>query len=70
MPTYRVIDLLATERDPLLHAVEAASPEQAGEKVVGKKLVRSGAPRNLRCRVYLDKPHQPSLMFRLYTRVT
>lgn len=70
MPTYRVVDLLNETIDPEARIVEAGTPELAAELALGVRLTRSGARRNLRCRVYHERAGQPPSMFRLYTRVS
>lgn len=52
MPEFRVIDLQTETIDPELRIVAAPSPEKAAEIVLGLKLVRSGAKRELKARVY------------------
>lgn len=51
MGTYRVIDLRSgfPGRE---FSVEANTPERAGEIALCEKLIRSGSPRLLMCRVY------------------
>lgn len=69
MTEYRVIDLQTEAIDPNPKIVTASSPEAAAELVLGLKLVRSGNKRDLRARVYSQRPGQPMSMVRLYQKV-
>lgn len=69
MSQYRVIDLFKNVIDPKAMIVDAPSPEKAAERALGVSLTRSGARRDLRARVYYQKPGQPMNMVRLYGRV-
>lgn len=69
MIEFRVIDLQTETIDPNPKAVVAQSPERAAEMALGLSLVRSGARRDLRARVYCQHPGQPVSMVRLYTKV-
>jgi len=51
LPEFRVIDLRTAVIEPEA-AVEAKSPEEAAEKALGIKALRSGVPKHLVCRVY------------------
>lgn len=66
---YRVIDLQTETIDPESITVQAHSPEKAAELALGLELVRSGAKKDLRARVYCQLPGQPLSMVRLYTKV-
>ena len=66
---YRVIDLQTETNDPEPKTVKASSPEKAALVALGLTLVRSGAKRDLRARVYCQQPGQPLSMVRLYTKV-
>lgn len=65
---YRVIDLQTETIDPQPKTVKAVSREKAAELALGLELVRSGAKRDLRARVYCQQPGQPLTMVRLYTK--
>lgn len=69
MPEYRVIDLQTETIDPEPRIVQAPSPEKAAEIALGVKLVRSGARRELRARVYWDQADGIKNMVRLYSIV-
>ncbi|WP_158409498.1 hypothetical protein [Devosia psychrophila] len=47
----------------------ASSPEAAARKALGIDLVRSGAKRDLRAKVYFQHPGQSLSMVRLYAKV-
>lgn len=49
--------------------VSASTPEAAAQLVLGEKLVRSGAQRDLRAKVYWQEKDQPTSMCRLYAMV-
>jgi len=66
---YRVVDLETGGIDPEPKTVRASSPEKAAEMALGLELVRSGAKRDLRARVYCQEAGQPLTMVRLYTKV-
>lgn len=66
---YHVIDLRDDLISPEIVVVEAASPEKAAEQVIGIHLVRSGARKDLKARVYWQNPGQPKNMVRLYGEV-
>ena len=68
MMEYRVIDLQTEVIDPEPKTVSSSSPEKAAELVLGLDLVRSGAKRDLRARVYYQHPGQPVTMVRLYSK--
>lgn len=68
MNQYRVIDLQTEVVDPEPKTVTAASPEAAAEMVLGLLLVRSGAKKDLRARVYFQNSGQPVSMVRLYLK--
>ena len=68
--TYRVVDLRTGMVDPietLVHGVN--TPEEAARKVVGHRVVRSGAKKDLIARVYWQPIGQPVTMVRLYKMV-
>jgi hypothetical protein len=65
MNQYRVIDLQTEIIDPEPKTVAAVSPEKAAEMVLGLQLVRSGAKKDLRARVYFQNAGQPMTMVRL-----
>lgn len=69
MHEFRVLDLTleVEEQQPIV--VKAASPEHAAKIALGTDLVRSGAKRDLRARVYFQHPGQSLSMVRLYTKV-
>ena len=67
MIEYRVIDLQTEVIDPNPAVVKASTPEKAAEIALGVQLTRSGGRKNLRARVYFQKPGQPVSMVRLYT---
>lgn len=69
MQEYRVIDLKTDTIDPDPRTVQADGPEQAAELVLGLQLVRSGARRYFRARVYFQVEGQPLCMVRLYEKV-
>jgi hypothetical protein len=69
MSQYRIIDLLTEVIDPEAIVVDAPSLEQAAERALGVSLTRSGSRRDLRARVYYQKPAEPMNMVRLYGRV-
>lgn len=66
---FRVIDLQTETIDPEPKTVKATSPERAAELVLGQQLVRSGAKKDLRARVYFQSAGQPVSMVRLYSKV-
>lgn len=70
MTAYRVIDLATETIEPEAKIVDAMSPEHAAQLALGVDLVRSGARRNLRARVYSESPGQPKSMVRLYSKVS
>jgi hypothetical protein len=63
--SFRVIDLRAG-REPVEVEVDASSPEEAGMKVFGEKLVRSGSRKHCWAKVYYQFAGQPPCMIRLY----
>lgn len=67
MARYRVVDLATVDTEGC--EVAARSPEHAAKVVLGTALVRSGAKRYLRAKVYTHMPDQPVSMVRLYSRV-
>lgn len=69
MTEYRVIDLRGEVIAPEAVTVEASSPEKAAETVLGIHLVRSGARKDLKARVYWQNQGQPKNMVRLYSQV-
>lgn len=69
MTEYRVIDLRSAVIEPEAVLVDATSPENAAETILGIKLVRSGAKAQLCARVYWQNPSQPTNMVRLYSEV-
>jgi hypothetical protein len=69
MNEYRVIDLQTETVDPEPKTVAASSPEKAAELALGLTLIRSGAKKDLRARVYFQHPGQPMSMVRLYSKV-
>lgn len=65
--SFKVIDIRDDTKE---HWIDAKSAEEAGEKVVGLPLTRSGVARNLKAKVYWQPaPDKPQLMTRLYQRV-
>lgn len=68
MPQFRIVDLRSGVGESEIN-VEGKSPEHAAETALGMKLVRSGHPRGLVCRVYWSDADNTN-MVRLYTRVT
>ena len=64
MATYRVIDMRNGMTGREL-SVEADTPEQAGQIALKEKLMRSGNPRFLVCRVYWQTGNGTN-MTRLY----
>lgn len=70
MNQFRVIDLQTEAIDPNEIVVHAASPEDAARRALGADLVRSGAKRDLRARVYFTHPGAALSMVRLYARIT
>lgn len=66
MQDYRVIDLQSEIIDPVPRIVQATSPEAAAELALGVRLVRSGARRELRARVYWQQSGGVTNMVRLY----
>ena len=66
---YRIIDLHTETIDPEPKTVQSTSPEKAAEMVLGLELVRRGAKKDLRARVYYQHAGQPVTMVRLYTKV-
>lgn len=69
MIKYQVIDLRGDLIAAETTTVEASSPEKAAEAVLGIHLVRSGARKDLKARVYWQAPGQPKNMVRLYSQV-
>lgn len=69
MKEYRVIDLQTETIDPDPKTVTASGPEKAAEMVLGVLLIRSGAKKDLRARVYWQNSDQPMNMVRLYNKV-
>jgi len=69
MVEYQVIDLRGDLIAPATMTVEASSPEKAAEAALGICLVRSGARRDLKARVYWQTNGQPKNMVRLYSQV-
>lgn len=69
MNEYQVIDLRGGTIEPEPKIVLASSPEKAAEEVLGIHLVRSGARKYLKARVYWQNPGQPKNMVRLYSEV-
>lgn len=69
MNEYRVIHLQTDAIDQEPTTVQASSPERAAEMVLGVKLVRSGAKREPRARVYWQLPGGAMNMVRLYNKV-
>lgn len=69
MTEYSIIDLhnILTSSDGVV--VEATSPEKAAAALFGEELVRSGARRELRAKVYFQHPGQVRSMVRLYQKV-
>lgn len=65
--SYRVIDLIAPGQPEF--EVKANSPELAARDALGEEVVRSGAKRDLRAKVYFQHPEQPVSMVRLYSKV-
>ena len=65
MAEFRVIDLRTGMIEPET-VVDANSPEDAAERALGIMAYRSGAPRNLICRVYWAKRGAMN-MVRLYS---
>ena len=68
MLEFHVIDL-SVGTDPQPINVSAANPEEAARKALGEELVRSGAKRALRAKVYYQRPGEPRNMVRLYNRL-
>lgn len=68
MIEYRIIDLQVEAIDPEQIVVRASSPESAVKDALGAEVVRSGSKRDLRARVYFQRPGQPVSMVRLYTK--
>jgi hypothetical protein len=69
MHEFRVLDLSNGVEEPQQVVVKAASPEHAAKIALGTDLVRSGAKRDLRARVYFQHSGQSLSMVRLYTKV-
>lgn len=69
MHEFRVLDLTHEGEEQQQVVVKAASPEHAAKIALGTDLVRSGAKRDLRARVYFQHPGQSLSMVRLYTKV-
>jgi|GEM_PF-814218 len=67
MAEFRVIDLRTDLITPE-QKVEASSPEDAGRKVLGMDVFRSGQPKHLVARVYWQSPASPPNMVRLYSK--
>lgn len=62
-----MVDLRTNVIDPLDVLVEGVrTPEQAAEQVVGHRVTRSGAKKDLVARVYWQSLGQPLNMVRLY----
>ena len=66
---YRVIDLASSTVSPDERIVLSTRPERAALEALGVEVVRSGAKRDLRARVYFQHPGQPLSMVRLYSKV-
>lgn len=69
MHEYRVINLQSETIDPEPQLVKSSSPEKAAELVLGTHLVRSGAKKDLRARVYWQNGDGATNMVRLYSQV-
>jgi hypothetical protein len=68
LPTsYRVVDVRTTVTDAIDVFVEGVqTPEQAAAQVVGHRVVRSGAKKDLVARVYWQPLGKPLNMVRMY----
>lgn len=64
MPQFRIVDLRDAQNQAE-HQLEAQTPEAAAGEVLGMRLFRSGAKRDLICRVYWQSPGGTN-MVRLY----
>lgn len=65
MPSYRVINT-STKAEC---TVQARSPEIAAQEALGRRVVRSGAPRDLLAKVYWKREEDPTSMVRLYSPI-
>lgn len=66
---FRVVNLSPAATDQCDQLITAASPEQAGSKVLGMELVRSGAKADLIAKVYWQNGDNATNMVRLYRKV-
>ncbi|MBJ6988740.1 MULTISPECIES: hypothetical protein [unclassified Devosia] len=64
MPQFRIVDLRAAQKETE-HKLDAQTPEAAAGEALGMHLFRSGAKRDLICRVYWQSPGGTN-MVRLY----
>lgn len=64
MPQFRIVDLREAQNQAE-HHLEAQTPEAAAGEALGMRLFRSGAKRDLICRVYWQSPGGTN-MVRLY----
>ncbi len=68
--SYRVVDVRNAATAPIDVIVQGArSPEEAAKQVLGHRVVRSGAKKDLVARVYWQPIGQPVTMVRLYKMV-
>ncbi|MDB5615410.1 MAG: hypothetical protein JWQ22_3063 [Devosia sp.] len=65
---FRVIDL-GSGAEGKEETILSRSPEEAARRMLGEAVVRSGARRDLRAKVYWQYPGQPLSMVRLYSKV-
>lgn len=68
MIEFRVVDMQVERIVAQDLVVTASSPEAAAKLALGMDLVRSGAKRDLRARVYFQHPGQALSMVRLYSK--
>lgn len=65
--SYRVVDVRTNIIDAVDILIEGVNtPEEAAQRVLGQRVVRSGARKDLVARVYWQKVGQPVNMVRLY----
>lgn len=62
---FRVVNAKSSDE----YRVSATTPEAAAQLVLGEKVVRSGAQRDLRVKAYWQQRDQPTSMCRLYSMV-
>jgi hypothetical protein len=63
VPIFRIVDV--RDEPPVELVTEGASPERAAEELLSLKLIRSGRPPNLVCRVFWQNGENTN-MVRLY----